>query len=421
MEQLKPRISDSYEQWAAKHPELVNSPARLQELYGSTISPVVKSRAAKPQDSIHDHYANTRSAGAVPVSDPSTGPPPAIRRYSPWLLGGDGLAGRVQQLSLGPRSSSMASQQAAPLGGPSQDAALSSRVAEAMKRRERWQQEVAEEVKRKQQERVMYEQQKIKNRHGAQESAIAAAKQAAELSRVAEAVAKKRWQQDVAEEVKKKEQERIMYEQQKVENQCRAQESAITAAKQAADLSRVAEAVEKKRWQQDVAEEVMKEEQERIMYEQQKIENQRRAQESAITAAKQAATMSVMYPNVPRSSSAQGHQAQAQPGHALAGLYLSQSRALSDTVAGLHLSQSRALSDTASWTSPPLGSPTTQPLQGNFALPNQAPPTHRVWLCASEVRSAHSRISSLAFWIGLLIRLTLHLQGDSCLLYLKSV
>src|SRR5260221_1069889 len=77
MEQLKPKISDNYEKWAARDPELVHSPPRLDQLYGASISPVVKSRTAKRQDSTHDHYINSRSAmfsaGAVPVAGPSAG------------------------------------------------------------------------------------------------------------------------------------------------------------------------------------------------------------------------------------------------------------------------------------------------------------------------------------------------------------
>jgi len=199
MEQLKPKISDTYEQWAAKNPELVNSPPRLQQLYGASISPVVKSRATKRSDNIHDHYTNTRSAmssaGAVPVAGPSTGHVNPLQRsnsigpgYSSATLAQDDLARRMQQLNLGPRAHSMGPQQAlaiAPqqqaLSGPSQDAELSRRVAEAVANK-KWQQDVAEEVKRKEQDRVMYEQQKNESRRRAQESAVAAAKQAAAMS-----------------------------------------------------------------------------------------------------------------------------------------------------------------------------------------------------------------------------------------------
>jgi STAM-binding protein len=191
MEQLKPKISDIFEQWAVRNPELVNSPTQLQQRYGGTISPVVKSRAAKRQDSIHDHYTNSRSAmssagGVVPVAGPSAGPSAHLQRsnsigpgYSSAAITADDLARRVQQLTLGARSSSAASQQ--PLSGPSADADLSRRVAEAVAKK-KWQQDVAEEVKKKEQERVMYEQQKNDNRRRAQESAIAAAKQAAAMS-----------------------------------------------------------------------------------------------------------------------------------------------------------------------------------------------------------------------------------------------
>ena len=190
MEQLKPKISDTYEQWVAKNPELVNAPTRLQQLYGASISPVVRSRAAKRPDNIHDPYPNTRSAmssaGAVPVAGPSTSHVNHLQRshsigpgYSSATTVPDDLARRMQQLNLGPRSSSMASQQ--PLSGPSQDLDLNRRVAEALANK-KWQQDVAEEVKRKEQERVMYEQQKNENRRRAQESAVAAANHAAAMS-----------------------------------------------------------------------------------------------------------------------------------------------------------------------------------------------------------------------------------------------
>jgi STAM-binding protein len=190
MEQLKPKISDNYEKWAARNPELVNSPTRLQQLYGASISPVVRSRTAKRQDSTHDHYANPRSAmssaGAVPVPGPSAGHSAHPQRYSSIgpgyssaTISPDDLVQRVQQLSLGPRSSSAIPQQAFP--GPPQDADLSRRIAEAVAKK-KWQQDVAEEVMRKEQERAMDEQQRDENRRHAQESAIAAAKQAAAMA-----------------------------------------------------------------------------------------------------------------------------------------------------------------------------------------------------------------------------------------------
>ena len=194
MEQLKPKISDSYEKWVAKNPDLVNSPTRLQQLYGASISPVVRSRAAKRPDNIHDHYTNTRSAmssaGAAPGAGPSTGHVNHhhLQRsnsigpgYSSATTVPDDLARRMQQLNLGPRSASLTAQQPQPQSGPSQDADLGRRVAEALANK-KWQQDVADEVKRKEQERVVYEQQKNENRRRAHESAVAAAQQAAGMS-----------------------------------------------------------------------------------------------------------------------------------------------------------------------------------------------------------------------------------------------
>ena len=191
MEQLKPKISDNYEQWATRHPELVGSPTRLQQLYGASISPVVKSRNAKRQDSGNDHYPNTRSAmssaGAVPGPSSSTGHVTHLQRsnsigpgYSSAAITPDDLTRRVQQLNLGPRSSSLSAQQAPP-PGPAQDADLSRRVAEAVAKK-RWQQDVAEEVRRKEQDRAIDERQKNENRRRAQESAVAAAQQAAAMA-----------------------------------------------------------------------------------------------------------------------------------------------------------------------------------------------------------------------------------------------
>jgi STAM-binding protein len=184
MEQLKPKISDTYEQWVARNPELVNSPTRLQQLYGASISPVVRSRAAaKRSDNIHDPYSNTRSAMSSAGAVPAAGPSNSLQRsnsigpgYSSATPVPDDLARRMQQLNLGPRSSS---QQAQP--PPSGDADLGRRVAEALANK-KWQQDVAEEVKRKEQDRVFYEQQKNENRLRAHESAVAAAQQAAAMS-----------------------------------------------------------------------------------------------------------------------------------------------------------------------------------------------------------------------------------------------
>src|SRR5258706_6394758 len=102
------------------------------------------------------------SAGAVPAAGPSTGHVNHLQRsnsigpgYSAATTVPDDLARRMQQLNLGPRSSSMASQQQQPLSSPSQDVDLSRRVAEALANK-KWQQDVAEEVKRKEQGRLIY-------------------------------------------------------------------------------------------------------------------------------------------------------------------------------------------------------------------------------------------------------------------------
>ncbi|KAG8850105.1 hypothetical protein FRB91_009346 [Serendipita sp. 411] len=61
LEQLKPRLADRYENWLAKDPNNINAPSELQAAYGTSISPVVVSRARR-QESYRENTPHARAA-----------------------------------------------------------------------------------------------------------------------------------------------------------------------------------------------------------------------------------------------------------------------------------------------------------------------------------------------------------------------
>ncbi|CCA68396.1 hypothetical protein PIIN_02260 [Serendipita indica DSM 11827] len=61
LEQLKPRLADRYEQWLAKDPANASVPSELLMYYGSSINPVVVSRARR-QESFRSDHSQTRAA-----------------------------------------------------------------------------------------------------------------------------------------------------------------------------------------------------------------------------------------------------------------------------------------------------------------------------------------------------------------------